>query len=214
MSLNNKVAIITGAARGIGYAIARRFVEDGAKVVLSDIDDVTGEAAAEELSALGEAIYVHCDVGERLDVRNLLAATLDTYGDIDILVNNAGIVSGADFLEIDEAEFDRVLKVNLKGTFLCAQAVARHMAEKVDNGGEPGVIINMSSVNAVFGLPNQVPYSVSKGGVSQLTKVMAISLAPRGIRSDSWLLGLAPSSFSHRRPLAKCRLMDGRGRRI
>lgn len=185
MSLKSKVAIVTGAARGIGYAIARRFVEDGAKVVLSDVDDERGEAAAEELKSLGEATYVHCDVGERLDVRNLIAATLDAYGDIDILVNNAGIVAGGDFLEIKEKDFDRVLKVNLKGAFLCGQAVARYMAEKVDNGGVPGAIVNMSSVNAVFGLPNQVPYSVSKGGVNQLTKVMAVSLASRGIRVNA-----------------------------
>jgi glucose 1-dehydrogenase len=100
-------------------------------------------------------------------------------------VNNAGIVHGADFLDIAEEDFDRVLNVNLKGSFLTGQAVARTMVEKVKNGGRPGTIVNMSSVNAVFAIANQVPYSVSKGGINQLTKVMALSLAPYGIRVNA-----------------------------
>ncbi|WP_349358248.1 3-oxoacyl-ACP reductase family protein [Stappia sp.] len=191
MSLENKVAIVTGAAGGIGLAIARRFVADGAKVVIADMDETRGEAVEAELKALGEVLFVHCNVAEKLDVRNLVAATLDAFGDIDILVNNAGIVVGADFLDLEEADFDRVLGVNLKGTFLCSQAVARHMVEKVKGGGAPGCIINMSSVNAVFAIPNQVPYSVSKGGVNQLTKVMALALAPHGIRVN----GIGPGSI-------------------
>jgi len=191
VSLENKVAIVTGAAGGIGLAIARRFVADGAKVVIADMDETRGEAVEAELKALGEVLFVHCNVAEKLDVRNLVAATLDAFGDIDILVNNAGIVVGADFLDLEEADFDRVLGVNLKGTFLCSQAVARHMVEKVKAGGAPGCIINMSSVNAVFAIPNQVPYSVSKGGVNQLTKVMALALAPHGIRVN----GIGPGSI-------------------
>lgn len=185
MSLQNKVAIVTGASKGIGYAVAKRFVDEGAKVVLADIDDHHGEEVCKELSDNGEATYVHCDVGERLDVRNLIAATLNAYGDVDVLVNNAGIVHSAEFLDIEEEDFDRVLRVNLKGAFLCGQAVARHMVEKINGGGEPGTIINMSSVNAVFAIADQVPYSISKGGVNQLTKVMAQSLAPYGIRVNA-----------------------------
>ncbi|PLX35884.1 MAG: dehydrogenase [Hyphomicrobiales bacterium] len=185
MTLENKVAIVTGAARGIGYAIARRFVAEGARVIVSDIDEDAGVATAEELSRQGEASFVHCDVGERLDVRNLVAATLDRYSAIDVLANNAGIVHGADFLELEEADFDRVLRVNLKGMFLTGQAVARHMVETVKEGGAPGAIVNMSSINAVFAIANQVPYSISKGGVNQLTKVMALSLAPYGIRVNA-----------------------------
>jgi NAD(P)-dependent dehydrogenase (short-subunit alcohol dehydrogenase family) len=185
VSLENKVAIVTGAAGGIGLAIARRFVADGAKVVIADVDDQRGEAAEAELKALGEARYVHCNVAEKLDVRNLVAATLDAFGDIDVLVNNAGIVVGGELLELDEADFDRVIDVNLKGAFLCTQAVGRHMVDKVKEGGKPGVIINMSSVNAVFAIANQVPYSVSKGGLNQLTKVSALSLAPHGIRVNA-----------------------------
>jgi glucose 1-dehydrogenase len=191
VSLENKVAIVTGAAGGIGFAIAKRFVQDGAKVVIADQDETRGEAAEAELKALGEVHYVHCNVAEKLDVRNLVAATLDAFGDIDILVNNAGIVVGADFLDLDEADFDRVLSVNLKGAFLCSQAVARHMVDKVKEGGTPGTIINMSSVNAVFAIPNQVPYSVSKGGLNQLTKVAALSLAEYGIRVN----GIGPGSI-------------------
>ncbi len=185
MSLENKVAIVTGGARGIGFAIAKRFVSDGAKVVVADIDDAVGEEAVEDLGSLGDVTYIHCNVGERLDVRNMVAETLNGYGDIDILVNNAGIVGGADFLELEEEDFDRILSVNLKGAFLCSQAVARHMVEKVENGGEPGCIINMSSINSVLAIPNQIPYCVSKGGVSQLTKVTALALAPHGIRVNA-----------------------------
>jgi NAD(P)-dependent dehydrogenase (short-subunit alcohol dehydrogenase family) len=185
VSLENKVAIITGAARGIGFAVAKRFVADGAKVVIADVDDEAGEAAAEDLKSQGEAIYIHCNVAERLDVRNLVAETLNAYGDIDVLVNNAGIVVGADFLDLEEEDFERVLSINLKGAFLCSQAVARHMVEKVQNGGEPGCIVNMSSVNSVLAIPNQIPYCVSKGGMSQLTKTTALSLAQYGIRVNA-----------------------------
>ncbi|WP_305986816.1 SDR family NAD(P)-dependent oxidoreductase [Roseibium sp. MMSF_3544] len=185
MSLENKVAIVTGAAQGIGFAVAKRFLMDGAKVVIADIDDTTGEEAVEDLSTLGEVIYIHCNVAERLDVRNMVAETLNAYGDIDILVNNAGIVGGADFLELEEDDFDRILGVNLKGAFLCSQAVARHMVEKIEGGGDPGCIINMSSINSVLAIPNQIPYCVSKGGVSQLTKTTALALAPHGIRVNA-----------------------------
>lgn len=185
MALSNKVTIVTGAARGIGLAIARRFLEDGAKVVMSDVNDEAGEAAEADLKGIGEVTYVHCDVSERLDVRNLVAAAIDAYGDIDVLVNNAGIVSPGDILTIDEAEFDRVMNINLKGSFLCGQAVARHMVDRVENGGPAGAIVNMSSVNAVFGLHSQLPYTVSKGGVNQLTKAMAVALAPHGIRVNA-----------------------------
>ena len=185
MALDNKVAIVTGAARGIGLAIARRYLEEGARVVIADCDDEAGPAAAEELGALGPVRFVECDVGERLDVRNLVAATLDAFGDIHILVNNAGILAGGDFLELDEADFDRVMRVNVKGCFLVGQAVARHMVARVKAGASPGTIINLSSINAVVALPNQLPYVVSKGGVAQLTKAMALALAPYGIRVNA-----------------------------
>lgn len=185
MPLERKIAIVTGGAGGIGYAIAERFVRDKAKVVIADVDAAKCEKAAQDLSKLGEARFVRTDVGNRLDAHNLVAATLEAYGDIDVLVNNAGIVHGADFLDLKEEDFDRVLRVNLKGAFLVGQAVARVMVDKVKAGGAPGAIVNMSSINAVLAIANQVPYSISKGGVNQLTKVMALSLAPYGIRVNA-----------------------------
>ncbi len=185
MLLENKVAIVTGGARGIGYAIARRFLEEGARVTIADIDEDAGSQAVQDLGAFGAIRFVECDVGERLDVHNLIAATVDAHGGVDALVNNAGILSAGEFLDLEEAAFDRVIRTNLKGAFLCGQAVARHMVERIADGGAPGAIVNMSSVNAVFAIANQVPYSVSKGGINQLTKVMALALAPHGIRVNA-----------------------------
>lgn len=185
MKLSGKTAIITGAAQGIGYAIARRFVSEGAQIVIADVNDEKGEIARKELSALGDVEYVSADVGERLDVHNLIAATHNRFGDIDVLVNNAGIVVGGDFLEITEEDFDKVMRVNLKGTFLCSQAVSKSMVARVKDGGPAGCIINMSSTNAKLAIPAQIPYTISKGGVRQLTNVLAQYLAPHGIRVNA-----------------------------
>ena len=185
MALDGKIAIVTGGAQGIGYAIVKRLLSDGARVALADIDEKKGAAAEKELSPLGEVRFIAADVGDRLSVHNLMASALDVFGDVDILVNNAGIVHGDDFLDISEDDFDRVMRVNIKGAFLCGQAAARLMVEKVRNGGPAGAIVNMSSINGAVAIPNQVPYCVSKGGVNQLTKVMAMSLAPYGIRVNA-----------------------------
>lgn len=184
-NLENKVAIVTGGAQGIGYAIAERLLRDKARVIIADINNAEGRQAATTLSKINSCHFIHCDVSQKLDVHNLVASALDLHERIDILVNNAGMLIGGDFLTLSEEDFDRVLAVNLKGAFLCGQAVARHMVEQVKNGMEPGSIINMSSVNAVFAIANQVPYSVSKGGVNQLTKVMALALAEHGIRVNA-----------------------------
>jgi NAD(P)-dependent dehydrogenase (short-subunit alcohol dehydrogenase family) len=185
MRFDGKVAIVTGGARGIGRACVERFLGEGAKVVIADIDEV-GEEVAEDLrKGGGETAFIDCDVGERLDVRNLMAATLEAYGGVDILVNNAGILLGATFLDIEEEDFDRVLRTNLKGAFLVGQAVARQMVSQIEEGRPPGAIVNMSSINAVFAIADQVPYSISKGGINQLTKVMALALAPHGIRVNA-----------------------------
>lgn len=184
-ALEGKNAIVTGGAQGIGLAIAERFLREGANVVIADIDAQQGETAQERLKPLGNIEFVEADVGEKLDVHNLVAAATSAFGEIDILVSNAGIGHGADFLDLKEEDFDRVLRVNLKGVFLTGQAVARQMVDRVKAGGLAGTIINMSSINAVLAIATQVPYSVSKGGVSQLTKVMALSLAPYGIRVNA-----------------------------
>lgn len=183
-NLQGRVAIITGGARGIGAAIAERYVRDGAKVAIVDVDAADGATLAARLGA-GNARFIQADVGAAADVERMLAETLSAFGRVDILVNNAGIIHTADFLDIAEADFDRVLRVNLKGVFLVGQTVARQMVQQAREGGVPGVIINMSSINAVVAIPTQVPYCASKGGVDQLTKVMALSLAPYGIRVNA-----------------------------
>jgi NAD(P)-dependent dehydrogenase (short-subunit alcohol dehydrogenase family) len=182
MRLKDKVAIVTGAARGIGLAIAQRYVAEGARVTLADIDAAAGEAAAR---ALGNARFLATDVGDAKSAENVVAETCRAFGDLDILVNNAGIIHGADFLELAEADFDRVLRVNLKGAFLLGQAAARRMVAQVKAGKPPGSIINISSINAVVAIANHTPYCVSKGGIDQLTKVMALSLATYGIRVNA-----------------------------
>jgi glucose 1-dehydrogenase len=214
VQLENKVAIVTGGARGIGNAIARRFLQEGARVVIADVNDETGSAAVRELGALGKDLgalgsvrYVACDVGDSGAVRNLVEATIAAFGPIDILVNNAAILAAKDFLELEEADFDRVIRTNLKGSFLCAQVVARHMVERVKAGEKPGAIINLSSVNAVFAIANQVPYSVSKGGINQLTKVMALSLAQHGIRVNA----IGPGSINT--DMLKVTMADSEARR-
>lgn len=178
MRLSNQVAIVTGASQGIGLACAQRLVREGARVMLADVRDAEGRAAAE---ALGDTARFFCaDVSQKADVDALVAETLAAFGQIDILVNNAGVTHAAEFLDLLEDDFDRVLRINLKSMFLCSQAVAREMVKR-----RRGCIINMSSVNAELTIPNQIPYVVSKGGVNQLTRVASISLAPHGIRVNA-----------------------------
>ena len=182
--LTDRVAIVTGATRGIGQAVARRLYEEGMCVMLADVDEA-GESVAATIGPEDRVRFTECNVAEKLDVRNLLAATLGAFGDVHVLVNNAGIVGGAPFLELTEDDFDRVMAVNLKGPLLLSQAVAKHMVEQVAQGQPPGAIVNMSSINAVFALPTQVAYSVSKAALSQLTRVCALSLAEYGIRVNA-----------------------------
>jgi NAD(P)-dependent dehydrogenase (short-subunit alcohol dehydrogenase family) len=131
--------------------------------------------------------FARCDVSRKDQVLAAVRMAVENYGRLDILVANAGIVHAADFLDLEEEDFDRVLSVNLKGIFLAGQAAARQMVKQ----GGGGSIINMSSVNAVLAIPNQVPYVVSKGGINQLTKVMALSLAPHKIRVN----GIGPGTI-------------------
>jgi len=180
--LKGQVAVITGAAAGIGLACARRFAAEGAKVVLADVDVEKGERAAEEIQAGGaDALFVVCDVGDKAQVDALMDSALGAFGGLDCAIANAGIVHGCDFLDLEEADFDRVIRVNLKGVFLTGQAAARRMVAR----GQGGTIVNMSSVNAVMAIPSITPYVVAKGGVNQLTKVMALSLAEEGIRVNA-----------------------------
>ncbi|SEE30826.1 glucose 1-dehydrogenase [Rhizobiales bacterium GAS191] len=183
MRLKEKVAVVTGAAQGIGLACAERLLAEGAKVMLSDINAPALQASAARLSTASEP----ADAGLRPDVERLVRRTVESFGRIDIFISNAGITCLADFLDVTEEDYDRVLRVNLKSQFLCGQAAARQMVSQ----GSGGVIINMSSVNAVLAIADQVPYVVSKGGSAQLTKVMAISLARHGIR----VVGIGPGTI-------------------
>jgi len=179
--LSGRVAVITGAAQGIGAACARRLAGDGAAVALWDVDDARLATLTAELqSAGGRASAHHCDVSCKADVDSALAATLAAHGRVDALVNNAGIFKAADFLDVTEADWDAVLNVNLKGSFLVGQAVARVMSA---SGG--GAVVNMSSVNGSMAIPSIASYNASKGGIDQLTRVMALALADRGIRVNA-----------------------------
>jgi NAD(P)-dependent dehydrogenase (short-subunit alcohol dehydrogenase family) len=183
MRLKDKVALVTGAAQGIGFACAQAFAREGARLVLADVNADQGNKAAATLGA----VFARCDVSKKAEVAAAVSMAVEKYGRLDILVANAGIVHAADFLDLEEADFDRVISVNLKGIFLAGQAAARQMVKQ----GGGGAIINMSSVNAVMAIPNQVPYVVSKGGINQLTKVMALSLAPHRIRVN----GIGPGTI-------------------
>jgi len=176
MRLKDRTAIITGGARGIGRAIAERFLAEGAKVMLGDVDAATLSQTAAELGCAA----CPTDVANPADIDRLVAASVDAFCEIDILVNNAGITHAAEFLDLTVEDFDRVIAVNLRSAFVASQAVARHM---IPRGS--GAIVNMSSVNAVFAIPTQIPYAVSKGGMNQLTKVTAMALAPHGIRVNA-----------------------------
>jgi NAD(P)-dependent dehydrogenase (short-subunit alcohol dehydrogenase family) len=176
--LKDKTAIVTGAARGIGRAIAERYVAEGAKVLLSDID-------AAELKTVADGLgmpYGAADASLKTDAEKLVRQAVETFGRLDIMVSNAGVTNkAAEFLDLAEEEFDRVLRINLKSQFVCGQAAARQMVAQ----GGGGVIINMSSVNARLAIPTLLPYVVSKAGSTQLTNVMAIALSEHNIRVNA-----------------------------
>jgi glucose 1-dehydrogenase len=181
LKLLNRFALISGAARGIGLAIAERFIAEGAKVTIADILDQEGPAAAKSIGA----DYLHCDVSKSDDIRSAVAAVVKAHGAIDILVNNAAISIAKDFLAITEEDFDKVIGVNLKGAFMMSQEAARHMIAQVKAGRKAGAIVNMSSVNDTLAIPAIAPYTMSKGGVKQLTAVSALALAEHGIRVNA-----------------------------
>ncbi|HEY6532233.1 MAG TPA: glucose 1-dehydrogenase [Acidimicrobiales bacterium] len=176
--LNGKVALVTGAGRGIGEACARRFAAEGARVVLTDVLDDEGGAVAEELGV--EARYLHLDVTSEAGWADVVADVVDSFGGLHVLVNNAGITRRAPVQELSFDAFDETLKVNLYGTFLGMREVAEPMQA---SGG--GSIVNISSMAAIRAYASGGAYAASKWGVRGLTKVAALDLAPLGIRVNS-----------------------------
>jgi glucose 1-dehydrogenase len=177
--LTGKCAVVTGAANGIGLACARRLAADGAAVALADVNAELGEAAAKRLRDEGaRAIFVATDVTERSAIEALVERAVAEYGRLDIMLNNAGVALNASVLEMSDEIFDKVLSTNLRSAFIGTQLAARQMVAS----GRGGVIINMSSVNALLAIPGLAAYACSKGALNQLTKVAAIELAPHNIR--------------------------------
>jgi NAD(P)-dependent dehydrogenase (short-subunit alcohol dehydrogenase family) len=188
MKLQDRVAVITGAAQGIGRACAERFLAEGARVVIGDVNEQRLFDTAREIGEPERVVALLADVSRKEQVDALVATAVETFGRIDIMVNNAGIAPVQDFLDISEADYDRVLGVNLKGAFMGTQAAARQMIAQ----GGGGVIINMSSINSGLANPRVATYAISKGGMNQVTGTAAIAFAPYGIR----VVGVGPGTIA------------------
>lgn len=177
-----KVVAVTGGAQGIGRGIALAFADAGYAVSLADPDEAAGREALAKVEERGaRGLFVRTDVAEENDVRRWIDTTEQELGCPDVLVNNAGIARNAPFLDLPAADFDRVIAVNLRGTFLCTQYVARRMAAR----GRGGAIINIASTRAFMSEPGTEAYTASKGGIVALTHGTAISLGPLGIRVNA-----------------------------
>lgn len=190
---HTRTVLITGGAKGIGLACARKFAQAKCNVIIADSNDKAGNRAADDLSSeKGEVMFVSCDVSDLLSVRNLFARIRSTFGRLDVLVNNAGIVVSGDILSLAIDDYDRVMGVNLRGSFLIAQEAAKQMVEQIEEEQDRErerlgnyAIINMSSVNAVMAIADQLAYVTTKGGLNQMTKAMALRLAEYGIRVNA-----------------------------
>lgn len=198
MRLEGKVAVVTGASRGIGKAIARGYAGEGANVVITGRNEPDLEAVADAIGAQGgRALAVVADARSREAARAVVNAALEAFGRLDILVNNAGLVVIKPSIEVTEEEFDLVLDTNLKGVFLMSQAAAKPMIE-----ASSGVIINIGSIASFVGLPGRASYCASKGGVSMLTKSLAAEWAPLGIRVNCLAPGYVRTE-GHERMVAR-----------
>ena len=197
MRLKDKVAIITGGGRGIGEFTAKRFSQEGAKVVVVDLnEDDVNRVVLDITGAGGQAIGAKVDVTNRAMVDEMVAKTVAIYGKIDILVNNAGITADNTLLKMTEAEWDRVLNVNLKGVFHCGQAAAAVMVEK----GNGGVILNASSVVGIYGNFGQTNYAATKWGIIGMTKSWAKELGRKGIRVNAVAPGFIVTPMTEKMP--------------
>ena len=181
MRVEGKVAIITGGAKGIGYCTVEKFVKEGAKVAIADISKEEATKVAEELKAKGyEAIGIRVDVTQEDQVKQMVVETMAKWGRVDILVNNAGIIMDAQLYKMTTEQFDRVIDINLKGTYLCTRAVVDQM---IAQGS--GVILNASSVVGLYGNFGQTNYAATKWGVIGMAKTWAKELGPKGIRANA-----------------------------
>lgn len=181
MRLSNKVAVITGGARGLGRATAEAFGKEGAKVLLADFDDVGGAQTATELKAAGiDCDFIKVNVASAADVEAMFDRAIEKYGRVDILVNNAGITADGWLTKMSEDAWERVIQVNLKGVFLCGQKAAKLMTEQ-----QGGVILNAASVVGLYGNMGQTNYAATKSGVIGMTKSWAKELGPKGIRVNA-----------------------------
>ena len=196
MSEQRKVAVVTGAAQGIGKAIATKLAQDGANVVVSDINLELAQKTAAELQNLGvEAIAVKGDVSKSDDVAALMNTTVEKFGTIDYLVNNAGITRDNLAVRMSEAEWDMVININLKGVFLCSQQAAKIMMKK-----RSGSIVNIASVSGILGTAGQANYASSKAGVIALTKTLARELGPRNITVNAIAPGFIVTEMTDKLP--------------
>lgn len=196
MRLEQKVAIITGGAKGIGEAAVRRFSDEGAKVVIADMDDAAGEALVSSLTDAGkDAIYVQTNVASSESVANLVEKTVEAFGTVDILVNNAGITSDAVLTKMTAEQFEKVLSVNLTGVFNCTQAVVPLFIEK-----GYGKIINTSSVSGVYGNVGQTNYAATKAAVVGMTKTWAKELGRKGINVNAVAPGFTKTDLVAKMP--------------
>jgi 3-oxoacyl-[acyl-carrier protein] reductase len=196
MRLKDKVAIITGGANGIGLAACKKFIDEGAKVIMADFDEESGKIQEKLLKEKGYDItFLKVDVTNRTSVELLVTNTLKTYGTIDILINNAGITRDSMFLKMDPADFQRVLDININGVFNCTQAVIPHLIEK-----SSGKIINTSSVTGVYGNVGQTNYSASKAAVIGMTKSWAKEFGRKGIQVNAVAPGFIATSMIEKIP--------------
>lgn len=183
MKLSDKAIVVTGGAQGLGRSCAERFIADGARVLIADINEEILQATADEIGAQ----HVAADISKRSEIEKVVQACVDQFGKIDMILNNAGIAKNQEFLDISDDDYDSVLNVNLKGAFMGVQTAAKQMIQQ----GNGGVIINMSSINALLANPSLATYAMSKGGMNQLTSVAAVALAPHNIR----VVGIGPGTI-------------------
>ncbi|AHH17636.1 oxidoreductase [Nocardia nova SH22a] len=193
--LHNRTAVITGGAQGIGYAIAEKFVSEGARVVLGDLDADSVKAAAERLGGPDRAIGVRCDVTDSAEVDALLQAALNAFDTLDVMVNNAGITRDATMRTMTEDQFDQVISVHLKGTWNGTRKAAAIMRER-----KRGAIVNLSSLSGKVGLVGQTNYSAAKAGIVGLSKAAAKEVAHHGIRVNAIQPGLIRTPMTEAMP--------------